>query len=138
VLSMPRVKTSLNRLIDDMVHPRGRPRDLGTIVVDEVLHSVIEGGFRLDKFLRYTVLPQLRIPVGQGRLRRRKRRKDQTLLLLPQLPQHNEGRERVRHATALLQCARCKKYVQFGLEVWVDGKPYCGTCALIRAGEGKG
>jgi len=73
----------LNRLVDDIVHPRGAPKDIGSIVVDEALHTIIEGEFRLDKFIRYTVMPALRGNTRRSKLRRRKPRKDETLLFLP-------------------------------------------------------
>jgi len=53
------MKGIINELIDSQLHPRGAPRDLGTIVVDELLHAAVEGKFRPDKFLKYTIMPNL-------------------------------------------------------------------------------
>jgi len=80
---MPRMKGFLNRLVDDIIHPDGVPKTAETIVADEVLHAIIEGGFRADKFLRYTVLPRLRKTAGHRRYRRRKRRQNSDVLPLP-------------------------------------------------------
>jgi len=82
---MPRIKTVLNRLIDDAVHPRGTPKDPLQILVDEGLHTLVEGEFRLDKFIRYTVLPNLRVSTRKRKLRGRKPRKNRALLPLPLL-----------------------------------------------------
>jgi len=82
---MPRVKTIFNRLVDDIVHPKGRPNDPLQVLVDEGLHTLIEGEFRFDKFLKYTVLPQLRVSSGKSKLRRRKPRKNRRILPLPPL-----------------------------------------------------
>ena len=70
---MPRVrrrsmKGTLNKLIDTLVHDNKPVEDLGTLIVDEALHTLVDGEFRLDKFLRYHVLPRTR------RKRRRRRR----------------------------------------------------------------
>jgi len=54
---MPRVRGFLNKLIDDLVHQGKPPSDLGTIVVDEILHACVEGEFKPDKFVKYTVAP---------------------------------------------------------------------------------
>jgi len=75
----------LNRLVDDVVHPRGAPSDPLQMLVDEGLHTLIEGRFRADKFIRYTVLPQLRVSTRKKQLRRRKPRKNRALLPLPLL-----------------------------------------------------
>lgn len=68
---MPRMRRSmkgtLNKLIDTLVHDNKPVKDLGTLIVDEVLHTLVEGEFRLDKFLRYHVVPRTR--------KRRRRRK---------------------------------------------------------------
>jgi len=82
---LPRIKTLLNRLVDDFVHPKGAPKDVATVLADEALHTIIEGKFRPDKFLKYTVLPQLRVSSGKGKLRRRKPRKNRRILSLPPL-----------------------------------------------------
>jgi len=111
---VPRVKGSLNRIVDDMIHPRGRPTDLASMIVDEALHSLIEGGFRPDKFLRYTLLPQTQfrvLPFNPTRKQKRKCRKP-----------HTQVRE--------VRCEGCGQYVPFGSETWIDGKPYCSKCAL--------
>ena len=121
VSNMPRVKGSLNRIIDDMIHPRGRPTDIGTVLVDEALHSAVEGGFRLDKFLRYTVMPDTGIRLtGLGKM-------------------HSKRKCRKAHArTADAKCERCGQYVPFGSETWIDGKPYCSKCALKKLAEAQG
>jgi len=75
----------LNRMVDDIVHPKGAPKDIATMLADEALHTLIEGEFRLDKFIRYTVLPNLRVSTRKGKLRRRKPRKNRALLPLPSL-----------------------------------------------------
>jgi len=55
----PSPKSLINRLIDSAVHPRGAPDSLGVMFVDELLHSALEGKWRADKFMRYTVLPNM-------------------------------------------------------------------------------
>jgi len=82
---MPRVKTILNRMVDDIVHPKGAPNDVATVLADEALHTLIEGEFRLDKFLRYTALPLLRKNTRRRKQSRRKPRKNRNLLPLPNL-----------------------------------------------------
>jgi len=52
-------KSLLNQLIDEALHPRGAPRDLGTIILDELCHTAVEGKFRPDKFMRYTLMPNM-------------------------------------------------------------------------------
>jgi len=64
------MKHTLNKLIDGKVHPKGHPKDLGTILVDECLHALVEGEFRPDKFVRYTLAPML-FPKKPRRRRRR-------------------------------------------------------------------
>jgi len=71
VVEMPS-KGQLNKLIDLLVHKDKPVKDLPTLIVDEVLHSCVEGEFRLDKFVRYHVVPQLR---SQNRPRKRLRRR---------------------------------------------------------------
>jgi len=66
------IKTLLNRLIDDAVHPKGHARKVETIIVDEVLHTLVEGKFKPEKFVRYTLLPSLR---GKKPRKTRRRRK---------------------------------------------------------------
>jgi len=68
-----RVKVALNKLIDAYVHEGGHPKDLGTIIVDEMLHACVEGRFRLDKFARYTLLPMMREKPRRRQNRRRRR-----------------------------------------------------------------
>ena len=53
------IKTIANKVIDELVHPKGSPKTLEKVVLDEVLHAAVEGEFRLDKFMRYTVAPLL-------------------------------------------------------------------------------
>lgn len=50
-------KHLLNKLIDELVHPRGTKKTVATIITDEILHTLVEGEFRLDKFLRYQIAP---------------------------------------------------------------------------------
>jgi len=88
---VPRIKTMLNRMVDDIVHPKGAPNDIPTMLADEALHTLIEGEFRPDKFLRYTLLPQLRVSTRKKQLRRRKPRKNRPLLPLPLLQQNSES-----------------------------------------------
>jgi len=52
-------KRLLNQLIDQAIHPRAAPRDLGTIILDEICHTAVEGRFRPDKLLRYTLIPNM-------------------------------------------------------------------------------
>ena len=52
-------KSLMNRLIDSAIHPRGAPDSLGIMLLDEALHSAVEGKWRADKFMRYTVLPNM-------------------------------------------------------------------------------
>lgn len=68
------IKTIANKLIDELVHAGKRPKTLEQVVIDELLHSVVEGGFRLDKFLRYTVVPQLAPKKKKRRKGRRRSR----------------------------------------------------------------
>jgi len=78
------IKHTLNKLVDEAVHKgRSGARTPEGILVDELLHAVVEGGFNPDKFFRYSVLPNLRKPARRSKLRRRKPRQDDTLLLLP-------------------------------------------------------
>lgn len=63
------MKGALNKLIDTLVHDNKPVKDLGTLVLDEALHTLVEGEFKLDKFLRYHVLPRTR------KKRRRRRRR---------------------------------------------------------------
>jgi len=52
-------KSLMNRLIDSAIHPKGTPESLGAMLIDETLHSAVEGKWRPDKFMRYTVLPNM-------------------------------------------------------------------------------
>jgi len=52
-------KGLINQLIDQTVHPKGVPSDLDTIIIDEALHAVVEGRFRGDKMLKYTIIPNI-------------------------------------------------------------------------------
>ena len=72
VLSKRSLKTFLNRLIDDTIHPKGKPKTIETVIVDEALHTLVEGRPRPDKFVRYTLLPQL-FPHKKRRRKRRRR-----------------------------------------------------------------
>jgi len=56
----PSLKGTLNKLIDRAVHNNKPVKDLGTLVVDEALHTLVEGEFRLDKFIKYHVAPMAR------------------------------------------------------------------------------
>jgi len=82
---MTRLKTVLNRMVDDIVHPKGAPKDIATMLADEALHTLIEGKFRPDKFIRYTVLPQLQPKARRRKSGRRKPRKNRSVLSLPNL-----------------------------------------------------
>ena len=55
----PSAKSLINRLIDSAIHPKGTPDSLGAMLVDEALHSAVEGRWRPEKFMRYTVLPNM-------------------------------------------------------------------------------
>jgi len=78
------MKHTLNKLVDEAVHKgRSGARTVDGIIVDEILHTLVEGEFRPDKFFRYSVMPILRGNAGHRKLRRRKCGKDDTLLLLP-------------------------------------------------------
>jgi len=78
------MKHTLNKLVDEAVHKgRSGARTVDGIIVDEILHTLVEGEFRPDKFIRYTVMPALRGNTRRSKLRRRKPRKDNPLLLLP-------------------------------------------------------
>jgi len=106
------VKGTLNKLIDETVH-RGRSgaRTPESMIVDEALHFLVEGEFRLDKFLRYSVLPNTPLPPSLKKHMRRKCRKTQM-----------QAQE--------VRCGRCGQYVPFGSETWIHGKPYCSKCAF--------
>ena len=67
------VKTIANKIIDELVHPKGSPKTVEKVVVDELLHAAVEGEFRLDKFMRYTVAPLLN-PKKKKRRKGRRRR----------------------------------------------------------------
>jgi len=93
---LPRVKTILNRLIDDVVHPEGAPKEIAQILADEALHTLVEGEFRPDKFIRYTLLPNLQ-PQARGRQQsRRKPRTVRGVLRLPNLQPSGQSHKRTR------------------------------------------
>jgi len=106
------IKGTLNKLIDETVH-RGRSgaRTPEAMIVDEAMHILVEGEFRLDKFLRYSVLPNTPLTSSLKKHVRRKCHKTRTQL-------------------AEVKCEGCGQYVPFGSETWIDGKPYCSLCAL--------
>ena len=65
------LKHLLNKLIDEAVHPKGRPKTVEDIIKDELLHILVEGEFRADKFVRYQIAPLLKPKRGRkGRKRR--------------------------------------------------------------------
>ena len=66
------LKHALNKLIDELVHPKGSKKTLDTIITDEILHTLVEGEFRADKFIRYQIAPLLR---PKKKRRRRKGRR---------------------------------------------------------------
>jgi len=106
------IRGTLNKLIDEAVHKgRSGARTPEAIIVDEALHFLVEGEFRLDKFLRYSVLPNT--PLSPS-LRKHVRRKCS---------------KTCRQAQEV-RCERCGQYVPFGSETWIHGKPYCSPCAL--------
>jgi len=106
------IKGTLNKLIDEAVHKgRSGARTPEAMIVDEALHVLVEGNFRLDKFLRYSVLPNTPLSPALKKHVRRKCHKKHTQL-------------------SEVRCDRCGQYVAFGSETWIDGKPYCSKCAL--------
>jgi len=106
------IKGTLNKLIDETVHKgTSGARAPETMLIDELLHVAVEGEFRLDKFLRYSVFPNTPLSKGLRKSVSRKCRK-------------------AHSRTAEVKCERCGQYVPFGSETWIDGKSYCSKCAL--------
>ena len=68
-----RIKSILNKLIDEAVHPRGTKKTLETIITDEILHILVEGEFKPDKFVRYQIVPLLKPKKPKKRRKKRRR-----------------------------------------------------------------